>query len=72
MPMGPGKYDDICTTARELAVADGALLIVIRGRDGSGFSCQCDADTLAKLPEMLDQVSAEIRRSREHLLHERN
>lgn len=72
MPMGPGAYDDICTDARQKARARGALLVIIGGERGEGFSCQATPADLATLPEILETVAAELRRSREHLLHESN
>ncbi|HVG50926.1 MAG TPA: hypothetical protein VM867_04760 [Xanthobacteraceae bacterium] len=66
MPIGPGKYDDLCTLAREQAgVRDkgGVILIVIGGRDGAGFSCQADLPTTMSLPKILEHVAAQIRAS---------
>ena len=40
MPLGKGKYDDLCTKVREDAHAVAALVIVIRGNKGDGFSLQ--------------------------------
>jgi len=60
--LGPGKYDRHCTRVREQTTARGVLLIVISGADGSGFSCQADPEILLTLPEILEQVAAEIRR----------
>jgi hypothetical protein len=40
MASGPGKYDAICTVARETAGAQALVLIVLNGRHGSGFSVQ--------------------------------
>lgn len=59
---GPGKYDDLCTHVREAAKAQGAVVIIINGEHGQGFSVQGDIATLLHLPDMLDQVSAQIRR----------
>jgi hypothetical protein len=64
MALGPGKYDDLCTHVRETAKAEGALVIVVNGSNGSGFSCQAGLVTTAKLPTMLriiaDQIEADI------------
>jgi hypothetical protein len=67
MPMGPGKYDDICTSVRgQLGMTDetkgGVLLLVIGGKHGDGFSCQTDLRTLTVLPELLEMVASRIRR----------
>lgn len=63
MPLGPGKYDDLCTEARQKAQAQGAILIILDGAHGSGFSCQADLVTTAKLPELLERLAADIRQS---------
>lgn len=42
MPIGPGKYDTLCTDARVAAEAKVAILIIIGGHLGSGFSVQMD------------------------------
>ena len=37
MPIGPGKYDEMCTDIRIITKAAGVLLIVLDGDRGSGF-----------------------------------
>ncbi len=59
---GPGKYDDLCTSVRELADAEGAIVIIINGKLGTGFSVQAELDVIAALPRMLEQMAMEIRR----------
>ena len=59
--IGPGKYDDLCTLVRKRAKARGAVVIVIGGSKGPGFSCQLDAVTLLALPDLLEQMAADIR-----------
>jgi hypothetical protein len=60
--IGPGKYDELCTAAREEAKAVAVVLIVINGEHGNGFSCQThDLTLLAKIPDVLEQVAAGIR-----------
>jgi hypothetical protein len=61
MPMGPGRYDHLCTYVREAAQAKGALVIIIDGKHGPGFACQADALTTASLPDILEQVARQIR-----------
>jgi hypothetical protein len=61
MAFGPGKYDDLCTHIRTLTQARGVLLIVIDGGRGSGFGCQATADITLRLPELLEDVAAQIR-----------
>jgi hypothetical protein len=63
MAIGPGKYDDLCTLVREQAKAQGVIVIVIDGSKGTGFSCQADHLTTARLPAILESVAADIRRS---------
>jgi hypothetical protein len=43
MSAGPGKYDALATYVRNTAEAEGAIVIVVRGRLGSGFSVQAQA-----------------------------
>jgi len=66
MTIGPGKYDDICTMAREQAKADGAIVIIINGERGMGFSCQGNAETLMMLPSLLESVARQIRKDVEN------
>jgi len=60
--IGPGKYDQLCTEAREKAKAHGALLIIIEGAIGWGFACQCSPEILARVPAMLRYLAADIER----------
>jgi hypothetical protein len=65
MTVGPGKYDDACTLAREHAGALATLLIVIGGRHGSGFSLQAlseeaSASVVARIPALLRVVADDI------------
>lgn len=69
MTIGPGKYDDLCTDVREKAQALAALVIIIGGKHGGGFSCQTeDPRALIALPAMLrsmaDQIEADQRRGK--------
>jgi len=61
MPIGPGKYDDLCTYVRE-RTGGSVLLIVAGGNKGDGFSCQTDLATALLLPNVLENVAAQIRR----------
>jgi len=63
MALGPGKYDDICTMVREQTGARGALVIILDGKHGDGFSCQADLYATLRLPELLDNVAKQIRES---------
>ena len=67
MPFGPGKYDALCTEAREKADAVAVILLVIGGNQGEGFSCQtADLEVLAKLPSILRDVARQIEESGGH------
>ena len=61
MAQGPGKYDDICTTVREQTQAAAAIVIVINGHKGTGFSLQATGHELARLPDILEALANQIR-----------
>lgn len=69
MPLGPGKYDDVCTMVREKvgidvsATGGGVIVIVLGGNKGNGFACQADLATTLALPDMLENVAKQIRQS---------
>lgn len=65
--MGPGKYDDLCTIARKATRCRGVLLIVIDGKDGSGFSCQADLETTLRIPQLLREMADKIERDADGL-----
>jgi hypothetical protein len=70
MPLGPGKYDDICSQVRrQVGIADegqsgGVVVIVFGGNKGHGFSCQADLETTLALPDVLESVARQIRESK--------
>lgn len=58
---GPGKYDELCTMCREQARAKGAVLIILGGDAGSGFSVQSTGAGLAQfIPKLLRSVADQI------------
>jgi hypothetical protein len=60
---GPGKYDELCTQAREAALAGCALLIILDGEHGHGFSAQfSDPSYVGRLPAILREVANQIER----------
>lgn len=59
---GPGKYDDLCTLARKAASAEGAVLMIINGNLGGGFSVQVSPEMLPGLPNLLEFMAGEIRK----------
>jgi hypothetical protein len=61
MALGPGKYDDLCTHVREKAKAQAAIVIVLNGERGSGFSMQAGLNETLGLPELLESIAAQIR-----------
>ena len=64
MPMGEGKYDALCTVVREASKAKAALVIIIDGKHGTGFSMQTNDPVVAlALPGVLEHVAAQIRES---------
>lgn len=63
MPAGAGKYDDLCTYVRKQALAVGAIVIVVDGKQGSGFSVQGPVELQADLPTILQVVADEIKAS---------
>lgn len=63
---GPGKYDEICTAARQMAGPfSEAVLIIRNGFAGHGFSVQATGETIMHLPnilrEMADQIENDLR-----------
>lgn len=60
MALGPGKYDDLCTEAREKAGAAGAALILWGGPGGDGFSVQGEPMDVFDLPDLLRQMADTI------------
>jgi|HubBroStandDraft_5_1064220.scaffolds.fasta_scaffold181656_4 hypothetical protein len=60
MTIGPGKYDDEVTKIMAATQARGAILIVIGGNRGEGFSCQATLETTLKLPTMLRSIAAQM------------
>ncbi len=58
--IGSGKYDLICSELRRRTKAKGAMVIILDGNKGSGFSCQLPADSITKIPDALRQMATEI------------
>jgi len=65
MPIGPGKYDDLCTYVSEQVGTrergGGVLLIVLNGDRGNGFSCTADYETILQLPDILEAAARQLR-----------
>ena len=63
MPIGPGKYDDLCTYVREASHAQGAIVIILNGDRGAGFSVQADRSmSQLVLSDLLEELARQIRR----------
>jgi hypothetical protein len=67
MAIGPGKYDDVATKAREMTNALGVIVIIFGGDKGNGFSLQAvyqPNEFMKNVPKMLrtvaDQIDADL------------
>ena len=60
MPTEPGKYDAECAKIQQEQDAEGVLLIVIKGRRGSGFSAAATLDVITGIPAILRSVAEDI------------
>jgi len=59
---GPGKYGDLCAYVREHAGAQAAIVMVIDGKHGDGFSVQTtDPVLVLRLPAILEETARQIR-----------
>jgi hypothetical protein len=65
MEMKPGKYDELCNYVRAEADAVGALVMVLDGPRGFGWSCKGDESIVMKLPTILERMAKEIRAAME-------
>lgn len=61
---GAGKYDDVCTIARRMCDADGAVLIIINGCHGNAFEVQVPPRLLGPLPTALREIADKIEADR--------
>lgn len=60
MPIGSGRYDELCTVTREKAEAAGAILIILGGKLGSGFSVQIPDRDVHAVPKLLREMAGVI------------
>lgn len=65
MPLGAGIYDKHCTEARLATEAEGVILLVFNGTEGSGFSVQGSERVHLQVPAQLEYLAAEIRKERQ-------
>jgi hypothetical protein len=70
MPLGPGKYDDLCTYVREKAEALGVVIVVLRGNQGDGFAMQATAAATLDAPRMLHYLADQIRATHPELIEQ--
>lgn len=67
----PGIYDEICTYARLQTDAETAIVIILNGNKGDGFSVQSYApDTQEMLPKLLESIAQDIRAQAGRKIHE--
>jgi hypothetical protein len=64
MADGPGKYDDLCTHVRTTTKAAAAIVIVVNGTHGTGFSVQAPPGIVEILPTILRDMADEIGQGR--------
>jgi deoxyxylulose-5-phosphate synthase len=63
MSIGPGKYGDLCAVVREQADAKMAIVIVVAGNKGGGFSVACEDPAMVEVvPDLLEVVAGQIRK----------
>lgn len=66
--IGPGKYDDACTLVREMTGAACAMVVVIGGSKGSGFSVQtAHPISPSTLATVLETVARQLRENNREL-----
>lgn len=69
MPLGPGKYDELCSYVLEKSKALAAIVIVVSGNRGSGMGVKEDFELaggryhILRLPKVLRKIAEEIEKS---------
>jgi hypothetical protein len=58
------KYSDVCAEIRSKYGADGVVLMVLGGKEGSGFVIQANDDAQAYIPDALEQAAVTLRATR--------
>lgn len=62
MAEGAGKYDDLCVEVLRKTNADCAIVLVVNGNRGNGFSVNSlDHDFIFILPDILEDIASQIR-----------
>ena len=66
MSNGPGKYNDLCVEAMEKAKAKCAIVIIMDGENGNGFSVNAvSPDYIHALPKMLMVMAIKVQQDLE-------
>jgi hypothetical protein len=65
MSAGSGKYDDLCTAAREASDANAVVLVIIGGKLGHGFAVQLATDSPHDPSEAIEGARGMARAMRE-------
>lgn len=60
MPLGPGKYDEECMDVLNKTGALSAMVIVIEGTRGTGFSVKASIGVQRALPGILRAVADQM------------
>jgi hypothetical protein len=70
MSEGPGKYDHFCKFVLEATDANGCVLIVLRGNQGTGTSVNITPETLLAydVPKLLRDIADKLALDREKTL----
>jgi len=58
--IGPGKYDRLTTMVRLRAEAEAAIVVILDGNQGSGFSVQARARSVREVAEKLPAILREM------------
>ncbi len=64
--MVKGKYKDLADIVRISAEAEAVVLVVLNGKDGSGFSVHAGSGINELLPSILRRVADDISGREEH------
>lgn len=61
MALGPGKYDDLCSHVRRKAMAKVAVVLIVGGKRGAGFSCQMASASIQETALATRQLVSNLR-----------
>ena len=60
LPQGPGEYDDLATLARVTTKADGVIVAIFGGNQGSGISVQGPVELHVQMPKLLRRIADQL------------